>query len=431
MSVAAQLGESVPSEPLTALTEARHRTLTLVAGLSDAELERVHSTLMSPLVWDLGHIAAFEDLWIVHRYGGRPLLRADLAEIYDAFETPRAGRGDLDHLGPADARDYMAEVRSRTEEVLAQLGPGDGTIPELIVRHEHQHNETMLQTMQLARLRGFEPTPVPGLTAASPSPTGLELVDVPAGPCAIGAPGEGFAYDNERPRHQVELPAFRIGRFPVTNGDWRTWIEDGGYTRRTWWSAEGWAWREQEGTDRPAAWTADLNHEWRLGRRERLDPARPVIHVSFHEAQAFAAGRGLRLPTEFEWEKAASWDPATGSTRAWPWGDGAPRPGHANLDQLAGGAVRAGSLPRSASPVGCEQMVGDVWEWTSSVFERYPGFTAFPYREYSEVFFGEGYRVLRGGSWATRTRVATVPFRNWDLPQRRQIFAGLRLAADT
>jgi iron(II)-dependent oxidoreductase len=430
MSMAAELGESVPSEPLSALDEARRRTLALIADLSDDELERVHSTLMSPLVWDLGHIAAFEDLWIVHRYGGRPLLREDLAETYDAFETPRAERGDADHLGPAAARDYMAEVRGRADEVLAERGPGDGTILELIVRHEHQHNETMLQTMQLARLRGFEPTPAP-IAAAAAAPTGLELIDVPAGPSTIGAPAEGFAYDNERPRHRVELPGFRIARFPVTNGDWRSWIEAGGYTRREWWSAEGWAWREQEQADRPEGWTADLTHEWRLGRRERLDPARPVVHVSFHEAQAFATGHGLRLPSELEWERAASWDPGTGSALERPWGAEPTEPGrHANLDQLAGGTARAGSLPRSASPVGCEQMLGDVWEWTSSAFDRYPGFTPYPYREYSEVFFGEDYRVLRGGSWATRARVASASFRNWDFPQRRQIFAGLRLASD-
>jgi iron(II)-dependent oxidoreductase len=430
MSVAAELGEPVPSPPLTALEEARERTLALVAGLSDEDLERVQSTLMSPLVWDLGHIAAFEDLWIVHRYGGRPLLREDLAETYDAFETPRAGRGDLDHLGAGAARDYLAEVRGRTAEVLAERGPGDGTIVELIVRHEHQHTETMLQTMQLARLAGFEPTPL-AAGAAPATPSGLELIDVPAGPCEIGAPAEGFAYDNERPRHRVSLPAFRIGRLPVTNGDWRAWMQAGGYTRREWWSPEGWAWRERERADRPGAWTAELTHERRLGRCEPLDPGRPVVHVSFHEALAFATAHGLRLPSEVEWEKAACWDPESGETLRRPWGEEPLRAGtHANLDQLAGGTARAGSLPRSASPLGCEQLLGDVWEWTRSTFDGYPGFTAYPYREYSEVFFGDEYRVLRGGSWATRARVATVPFRNWDFPQRRQIFAGLRLAGD-
>src|SRR5579875_253001 len=293
MSVAQERGDPAPSEPLIALTEARRRTLALVARLSDDDLERVHSTLMSPLVWDLGHIAAFEDLWIVHRYGGRPLLRPDLAETYDAFETPRAHRGEIDHLGPAQARAYMAEVRGRAEQVLAERGPGDGTIPELIVRHEQQHNETMLQTMQLARLRGFDPVPADALTAAAPAPTGLELIEVPAGPCTIGAPPEGFAYDNERPRDQIELLAFRIARFPVTNGDWRAWVQDGGYARRELWSADGWAWKEHERASRPAGWTEDLAHEWRLGRCEPLDPARPVVHVSFYEAEAFAAGHGL------------------------------------------------------------------------------------------------------------------------------------------
>jgi iron(II)-dependent oxidoreductase len=434
MSAAAELEDPVPSQPLSALAEARERTLMLVEGISDHDLERVHSTLMSPLVWDLGHIAAFEDLWIGHRHGGRRLLREDLAETYDAFETPRAGRGELDHLGPAGAREYLAEVRARTVEVLTERGPGDGTIVELIIRHEQQHTETMLQTMQLARLRGFEPTPPANEAGAVPStaaPTGLELIEVPAGPGEIGAPSDGFAYDNERPRHRVRLPAFRIGRLPVTNGDWHAWIEAGGYARREWWSSEGWAWRQRERADRPGGWTAELTHEWRLGRREPLDPARPVIHVSFHEARAFAAAHGLRLPTELEWEKAASWEPDAGQALPRPWGEDPGELGtHANLDQLSGGTTRAGSLPRSASRVGCEQMLGDVWEWTASTFDGYPGFTAFPYREYSEVFFGGDYRVLRGGSWATRRRVATVPFRNWDFPQRRQIFAGLRLAGD-
>lgn len=431
MSLAAELGDSVPTESVNALTEVRERTLALVAGLSDEQLERVHSPLMSPLVWDLGHIAAFEDLWIGHRYGGLPLLREDLADTYDAFETPRARRGELDHLGPVAARTYLAEVRERSEEVLAERGPGDGMVVELIVRHECQHTETMLQTMQLAGLCGFEPTPALTSRAGLPAPSGLELLNVPAGACGIGAAAGGFAYDNERPRHRVELPAFRIGRFPVTNGDWREWIDAGGYVRPEWWSPEGWTWRAEQRADRPAAWSTDLTHESRLGRWEPLDPARPVIHVSFHEASAFATAHGLRLPTELEWEKAAAWDPVRDEARPLPWGAGAVEIGrHANLDQLAGGTVGVGTLPDGASAVGCEQMLGDVWEWTGSAFGGYPGFAACPYREYSEVFFGNEYRVLRGGSWATRPRVAGTTFRNWDFPQRRQIFAGLRLAGD-
>jgi iron(II)-dependent oxidoreductase len=423
-----------------ALADGRSRTLALVASVSDADLERVHSPLMSPLVWDLAHIAAYEELWLVHRYGGRPLLREDLATMYDAFETPRAVRGDLPLLGPAQARDYLHDVRAHTLEVIEERGVGDGMLHELVLRHEHQHNETMLQTLQLACLPGYELAgrhPVPERTAQSPSTvhTGLEMVEVAAGACTIGAPAGGFAYDNERPQHRTHVHAFRIGRAPVTNASYLTFIEGGGYERREWWSDEGWAWKERCDITRPGAWTADHAAEWRLGKLEPLNPEAPVVHVSWFEANAFARAHGARLPTEVEWEKAASWDqesdPAHPRARRYPWGEEPPRVAvHANLDQRGCGTMPVGAHPAGASPYGALGMIGDVWEWTSSSFEGYPGFVAHPYREYSEVFFGPDYRVLRGGSWATRARVATAAFRNWDYPQRRQIFAGFRIASD-
>ncbi len=414
------------------LQEARRRTLALVASVSDEDLERVHSPLMSPLVWDLAHIAAYEDLWLVHRYGDRPLLRDDLAATYDAFETPRAVRGDIELLGPAQAREYLREVRARTLEVIDERGIGDGVLHEMVLRHEHQHDETMLQTLQLARLRDYElagrrPDPEP----SRPSFTGLEMVEIPAGPCTLGATARGFAYDNERPRHRTDVRGYLIGRTPVTNGSYLTFVEGGGYQRREWWSDEGWAWKEEHDITRPGCWTADLTAEWRLGQLEPLRPDRPVVHASWFEADAFARAHGARLPTETEWEKAASWDQETQTARPYPWGCRRPVPGvHANLDHRGGGPAPAGAFRAGASPYGCLGMIGDVWEWTSTRFDGYPGFIAYPYREYSEVFFGGAYRVLRGGSWATRTRVATPTFRNWDYPQRRQIFAGFRIAAD-
>ena len=167
-------------EALIALQEARQRTLALLASVSDEDLERVHSTLMSPLVWDLGHIAAFEDLWVVHRFGECELLREDLADIYDAFETPRAGRGELPFLRPGEAREYLQQVRERTVEVIERRGVGDGAIAELVLRHEQQHNETMLQTLQLAQLRGYElPGLAPRAEARGRPMSGLELVEVP------------------------------------------------------------------------------------------------------------------------------------------------------------------------------------------------------------------------------------------------------------
>jgi gamma-glutamyl hercynylcysteine S-oxide synthase len=420
------------TEIVEALEEARERTLALVEPLSTADLERVHSPLMSPLVWDLAHIAAYEDLWLVHRYGERPLLRDDLADTYDAFETPRSVRGDIELLDAAQAREYLSEIRARALEVIDERGLGDGTLHEMVLRHEQQHNETMLQTLQLARLSDYELTerrPLP--SRAETDFTGLEMVEVPGGPCAIGAPARGFAYDNERPRHRTDVRGYLLASTPITNGTYLTFVEGGGYERREWWSEEGWAWKEQYDITRPGGWTEDLAGEWRLGALEPLHPDRPVVHVSWFEADAFARAHGARLPTEFEWEKAATWDQAAHVARRYPWGDAAPVPGlHANLDQLGCGTAPAGAYPDGASPCGCLGMLGDVWEWTASPFDGYSGFVPHPYREYSEVFFGGDYRVLRGGSWASRSRVATPTFRNWDHPQRRQLFAGLRIARD-
>jgi iron(II)-dependent oxidoreductase len=391
-----------------ALAEARERTLALVAGLSDADVEAQHTSIMSPLVWDLAHIAAYEELWLVHRHAGLPLSHPELSAMYDAFETPRAVRGDLPLLNREQALAYLDEVRERVR-------PEDSFLHEMVVRHEDQHQETMLQAIELARLQSAPAIPRAERPPAPGGHTGLEAVEVPAGPCEIGAPEGRFAYDNERPRHRVELPAFRIGRTPVTNATFLRFVEDGGYERREWWSDEGWAWRREHGVAYPQGWEPDGGwRRWTLDGWAPLDPDEPVIHVSWFEADAFARAHGARLPTELEWEKAAA-----GVDEA-----------EANLDQVLLGPAPVGAYPDGASACGALGMLGDVWEWTSSPFRGYDGFVAHPYREYSEVFFGDDYRVLRGGSWATRSRVATPTFRNWDLPQRRQIFSGVRLAWD-
>jgi iron(II)-dependent oxidoreductase len=423
----------VLTRQLEALSEARRRTLALVEGIGDEDLVQVHSPLMSPLAWDLGHIAAFEDLWLVHRFAGRPMVKEDLAVVYDAFETPRAHRGDLPFLDPEAALQYLADVRKLVVALAQDRGVGDGALHEMVARHEHQHCETMLQTIQLARLEGY-PAAARGAGLTTPAPSadgkrGLELVNVPAGRCTVGAGPTGFAYDNERPRQRVELDRFSIAKTPVTNGAYLEFVEAGGYRRQELWSKEGWEWRKRHQIERPGGWSEDLRAEWRLGSYQPLDLASPVVHVSWYEADAFARAHDARLPTELEWEKAASWDPAAGEARRYPWGEDDPQPGlHCNLDQLHRGPVAAGTYPAGDSAYGVSDPIGQVWEWTDSIFEGYLGFSAHPYPEYSEVFFGQGYRVLRGGSWATRARVATPSFRNWDLPQRRQIFAGIRIA---
>jgi iron(II)-dependent oxidoreductase len=365
------------AQMLQAMDTAREQTLALVADLDEQQLERVHSPIMSPLVWDLGHIAAYEDLWLGHRYGGLELLQPELATLYDAFETPRAVRGEIEALSSDDAKAYMAAVSARVGEIIAERGVGDGVLCEMVLRHELQHSETMRQTMDIAGL----------LTATEQArmqaPLGVEepaagWLEIPAGAFAMGASELGFAYDNERPRHDVEVPTFAIARRPVDNGSWMRFSEGGGYERREWWSREGWSWKEEY----------DIAHHPAAGAGE---PEAPVCHVSWFEADAFARAHGARLPTEAEWERAATWSQQTGQ-------------------ELAG--------------------AGRAWEWTDSRFDGYPGFSPYPYREYSQVFFGGDYRVLRGGSWATHPRVASTTFRNWDLPQRRQIFAGERMARE-
>jgi gamma-glutamyl hercynylcysteine S-oxide synthase len=415
-----------PSQPLTeALAEGRERTLALVAPLSDADVESQHTEIMSPLVWDLAHIAAYEELWLVHRLGGEPLSRPELAAMYDAFETPRAVRGDLPLLNRAQALEYLADVRERVP------GDGDELLREMVLQHEHQHGETMLQAIELSRLQPAPAVPRARRPAAPGGHTGLEAVEVPGGTFELGAPDEGFAYDNERPRHHTDVRAFRIGRTPITNATYLHFVEGGGYERREWWSDEAWAWKEQYDITHPQGWARGSAGEWRrwtMDGRAPLEPDEPVVHVSWFEADAFARAHGARLPTEAEWEKAATWD--QGSKRDYPWGDEPPDETRANLDHALLGPAPAGAYPAGAAPCGALGMLGDVWEWTSSDFRGYPGFTAHPYKEYSEVFFGPEYKVLRGGSWATRARVATPTFRNWDLPQRRQIFSGVRLAWD-
>ena len=383
------------------MEEARRHTLTLVAPLTEEQLNRVYDPILSPLIWDLGHIANFEELWLVQRIGGRQPLRGDLGELYDAIEQPRKIRGELPILRADEVRPYMEQVRERTLEVLDEivLDPedpvlADGFVYEMLLAHEHQHNETMLQLLQM--VESYEPVEVDKGPAGEAVSEGPEMVLVEGGPHEIGAPDVGFAYDNERPRHRVELAPFWIDRTPVTNAAYIAYLEETGAEPPMYWERDG-----EGGWIRTA-----------MGRSEEVDPRLPVIHVSWPEADAFARWAGKRLPTEVEWEAAAR---------------GADRD-RATLDQFSFGPAPAGAYADAAAGCGAIQMLGDVWEWTSSDFTAYPGFRAFPYPEYSEVFFGDQHKVLRGGAWATRRDVIRTSFRNWDLAERRQIFSGIRCA---
>jgi gamma-glutamyl hercynylcysteine S-oxide synthase len=350
--------------------------LRLVEPVNDDQLNRVYSEILSPLAWDLGHIANFEELWLVQTIGGREPLDGDLGRFYDAIENPRATRNELPILRGDELRSYMSEVRERTLEVLDEIELEDvddsllkdGFVYELILAHELQHNETMLQLLQM--VERYEPAA--GISAAGDEhpARGPRTALIEAGQYEIGAGESGFAYDNERPRHMVELASFEIDRMPVSNGDWIEFMDETDAAPPLYWERDG-----------DGRWLRNA-----MGRTDRVELDRPVIHVDHGAAVDFAAWAGKRLPTEFEWEAAA----------------------------------RRGDL----------WLAGQVWEWTSSDFEAYPGFEAFPYDEYSKVFFGSDYKVLRGGSWATHPSVIRTTFRNWDLPQRRQIFSGLRCVKD-
>jgi iron(II)-dependent oxidoreductase len=353
-----------------ALEGTRQATLALVERLDDDVMHRPLAPIMSPLVWDLAHIAAYEDLWAVHRLGGEPLLHEDLAATYDAFETPRAVRAEIELLNREQALQYMQDVRTRTLDVLERVGPSE--LHDLVIFHELQHTETMRQALYLGDQPGGAPDALPTLDGEP------DWIEFDAGAFEMGASPNGrFVYDNELPLHAVTTGRFAIQSFPVTNASFLSFAEGGGYEYRPWWSEEGWSWKQCYDITHPGDWTD--------GRPSDLGA--PVQHISWFEADAFARSQGARLPTEAEWERAATWDQG-----------------------MSG--------------------IGAVWEWTSSDFAAYPGFKAHPYREYSEVFFDKGYRVLRGGSWAAAPVVATRTFRNWDLPERRQIFSGVRLARD-
>ncbi|RSM67852.1 ergothioneine biosynthesis protein EgtB [Actinoplanes sp. ATCC 53533] len=417
------------------LERARARTALLTDAVDDADLVRQHSPLMSPLVWDLAHVGNQEELWLVRDVGGREPVRRDIDELYDAFKHPRGDRPALPLLGPAEARAYVGQVRDKALDVLdrVRLDEGrpllaDGFAFGMIVQHEQQHDETMLATHQLR-------TGAPVLAADPPPPARVGVsgeVLIPGGPFAMGTDTEAWALDNERPAHTVQVPAFFIDAAPVTNGRYAEFIAAGGYDDPRWWSERGWAHRQQAGLTAPLHWQRD-GDGWAataFGRTERIVPDQPVVHVCFFEAEAYAAWAGRRLPTEAEWEKAARFDPASGRSRRFPWGDEDPEPRHANLGQRHLSPAPVGAYPDGASPLGVHQLIGDVWEWTSSGFHPYPGFAVFPYEEYSQVFFGGDYRVLRGGSFGTDRAACRGTFRNWDHPVRRQIFSGFRCARD-
>jgi iron(II)-dependent oxidoreductase len=426
------LKEKVANE----LDFARVRSLKLLDPISDQEQLRQQAPIMSPLVWDLAHVGNYEELWLLRVIAGLPGTSKEYDDMYNPFVHPRFSRINLPLLPPDAARSYISEVRSRVMDVLEKVEFDDsdrrlaqGFLYGMVVQHEHQHDETMLATRQLMLERS---APLDGAASApAGAPIASEEVRVEGGPFIMGTSLEPWAYDNERPSHEVHVDPFWIDAAPVTNRAYVDFIEDGGYEDPRHWTDDGWKWRLESDLQHPEFWCREGDGSWsvlRFGNSIPLRPGEPVQHVCWYEADAYARWAGKRLPTEQEWEKAASWTPS-GQKHRYPWGNDSPAL-ESNLGQRHDGPAEVGAYPEGVSAWGCHQMIGDVWEWTASDFTGYPGFEVFPYSEYSEAFFGGEYKVLRGGSWATHPTAIRSTFRNWDYPIRRQIFAGFRCARD-
>ncbi|HWB76356.1 MAG TPA: selenoneine synthase SenA [Nannocystaceae bacterium] len=410
-----------------ALLDARARTLDLVGDLDDAQWLGPRLAIVNPMRWEIGHVAWFHEHWVLRRVRGHAPLRADGDALYDSAKVAHDTRWDLSLPDRNETLAYMRDVLERTCAVL-----DDGREPyfhRLVVFHEDMHGEALTYTRQTLgypapRLR--DDAIVAAVTGPWPGD-----VEIPGGELQLGAqPGtHAFVFDNEKWAHPVQVAPFRMARAPVTNAEFLAFVEDDGYVRDELWSAAGRAWRTKVDAHAPVYWQR-RDQQWYVRRYDELvaiPPHHPIVHVCWHEAEAFCRWANRRLPSEAEWELAAT----AGDGRTFPWGDAAPTSSHANLDARARGPVDVSAHPEGDSAHGCRQLIGNTWEWTSTRFAPYPGFVVDPYKEYSEPWFATPHMVLRGGCWATRARLLRNTWRNFYPPDRRDVLAGFRTCALT
>ena len=425
---------SDPTQLAQWVRDARERSLALVADLSPEQLEGPRLAIVNPLHWEIGHVAWFQELWALRQGRGEKPLREDGDSLWDSSAVAHETRWDLPLPSIEETKAYMREVRDRVVDRLA-ADPGSRELHYLAlysVFHEDMHDEAFTYTRQTL---GYPPPPAAGSVSSQLAAGPLAGdAEVPGGTFALGAaPDEPFVFDNEKWAHPVELAPFAIARAPVTQEQFAAFVQGGGYARRELWSEAGWEWRVRAEAGHPVYWRRDARGWQRrdFDRWVALEPHRPVIHVSWYEAEAYCAWAGRRLPTEAEWEAAASLEPGPGGRgpsarkRRFPWGDDPPTPDRANLDARAGGCADVAALPAGDSAFGCRQMIGNVWEWVADDFRPYPGFVPDMYRDYSQPWFGT-HKVLRGGCWVTRARLLRNTWRNFYPPDRRDVWAGFR-----
>src|SRR5579875_1134835 len=437
-----------------ALQEARARTLQLVADLSDEQMIGPRLDIVNPLRWEIAHVAWFQEYWVVRQFRGEPPTWPEADRLYDSARIPHDTRWDLPLPSKTATLNYIQRILERVIEShdgasRTVEGYGEAYYLRLALMHEYMHAEAIAYTRQTLAY----PAPRIGISAASgavastgtrsnatsaPDPQQLGDVEIPGGVFLLGSqPDAPFVFDNEQWAHPITVQPFRMARAAVTNAQFAAFIEDGGYRQRRFWAEEGWQWRERIRAEHPVYWRRDTDGQWLRRNFDAWTPLErnhPVLHVNWYEADAFCRWAGRRLPTEAEWEMAASAEPAQGGCgvaarkRLFPWGDDPPTPGQANLDWHMMGCADVGDLSSGDGAFGCRQMIGNVWEWTASNFMPYPGFAPGPYKEYSAPWFGN-HKVLRGGCWASRSGMIRNNYRNFYQPHRRDVWAGFRTCA--
>jgi iron(II)-dependent oxidoreductase len=385
--------------------------------------------IVNPPLWEVGHVAWFLERWCLRHPSGfdTPSKVPDSDALYDSMRIVHPARWFLALLSPETTLAYLEHVTAAVLDRIesGRAAPEEAYFIELSLYHQDMHNEAFRYTRQtLGYADDIESDPdVPMEPGDQPAGD----VRIPGGRLMLGSTrSDGWVFDNEKWAHEVEVPGFEIARCAVTNREFAQFVDDRGYDRRPLWTPEGWAWKLEAGRRAPVYWRRREGWEQRVfDRWKPLEPEAPVVHVNAYEAEAYCRWAGRRLPTEAEWECAASTVEGGPGKRRYPWGDEA-QPGHANLNSA--GVAAATAFAAGDSGWGCRQMLGNVWEWTSTPFAPYLGFSVDPYEDYSRPWF-HTHRVLRGGSFATSPRIARNAYRNFHTPDRADIFAGFRTCA--